>query len=309
MSDAASRVPWDGRDHASLARELGAARAASEAHAVERLSELLGVVFRLRDDDGCPWDRSQSLDSMVANLLEEAAETAEAVAERDDAHVTEELGDVLMNVLLMARIAEQERRFDLSAVATGIATKLVRRHAHVFGNVQADDADSALASWNASKAKEREGQESALHGVPSGLPALLLALRLGEKAARTGFDWPDAAGALDKLREEVDELAEVSRAASRATGAGESSAGDATSGAGAHERLEDELGDVLFAAVNVARKHRIDPELALRRTIAKFRRRFAHVERGLGARLHDATLDEMEALWRQAARAESAGGS
>ena len=303
-------VPWDAVDHAALARSLGVQRAARESAAVAALAELLGVVFRLRDEDGCPWDKSQTLGSMLENLLEEAAETAEAVAADDDAHAAEELGDVLMNVFLMARIAEQERRFDLSAVARGIATKLVRRHEHVFGEKRADDAGAALASWNSAKAKERDAAGSVLDGVPAGLPALLVALRLGEKAARVGFDWPSAAGALDKLAEEADELRAASDTASDTASDAASDAADAasaTSAAAARERVEDELGDVLFAAVNVARKHGLDPELALRRTIAKFRRRFAHVERSLGARLPNASLDEMEALWRQAAATESAG--
>jgi MazG family protein len=274
---------------ARIAREEGAARAATEQEALARLAELLGVAWRLRDPDGCPWDLSQSVDSMALNLLEEAFETHEAVANGQDEQIAEELGDTLMNVLLIARIGEQGGRFDLSQVAAGIAEKLVRRHPHVFGERKADDSEQALASWNEAKDKEKAatgGQGSrpsdTLEGVPEGLPALAAALRTGEKAARVGFDWPDASGALLKLDEELAELR--SAAAS----------GDAA-------RIEDELGDVLFSAVNVARKHGLDPELALRRTIGKFRRRFAVIERALGERLGEASIEELERHWRAAA--------
>ncbi|GJM21002.1 MAG: hypothetical protein DHS20C15_09170 [Planctomycetota bacterium] len=278
---------WLSRDHAAAARTLGAQRAASEVDALARLSELVGVVFRLRDPDGCPWDRKQTLSSMVKNLREEAAEVAEAVAERDDAHTAEELGDTLMNILLMARIAEQEGRFDLAAVASGIAEKLVRRHAHVFGDVSAADADAALASWKATKVAEKGGvQGSRLDGVPPALDTLAAAAKLGGKAADAGFDWPDPSGAFDKLHEELAELEDA-----RAQGESQ-------------ERLEDELGDVLFSVVNVARKLKLDPELALRRTLEKFRRRFSSMEAELGEGLSRASLEELETLWRAAAERE-----
>ena len=268
-------------DPAAIAREQGAARAASEGEAVARLAELLGIVYRLRDPDGCPWDRAQSVDSMALNLVEEACETHEAVANAGDAEVAEELGDTLMNVLLIARIAEQEGRFDLATVAAGIAEKLVRRHPHVFGDEKAADQGEALASWNEAKDREkadRAARASVLDGVPDALPALGAALRTGEKAAKVGFDWPDGNGALLKLDEELAEL--------RGAVAG----GDKT-------RIEDELGDVLFSAVNVARKQGLDPELALRRAIGKFRRRFAVIERALGDRLGTAPLEELERHW------------
>lgn len=278
---------WLERDHAATAREVGAARADTEAAAVARLTELLGVVYRLRDEGGCPWDRKQTLASMLANLSEEAAEVAEAVSAGNDPHTAEELGDVLMNVFLMARIGEQEQRFSLSEVAAGIAEKLVRRHAHVFGEVSATDADAALASWKATKRAEKGGPpESVLDGVPPGLDALRAGVKLGGKAADVGFDWPSPAGALDKLREELGELEEAMRE-------------------GDLDHVEDELGDVLFSAANLARKLKLDPELALRRTLAKFRRRFAHIEATLGERLGSVELDELERLWREAAKGDS----
>ncbi len=323
--------PWPERDHEALAAELGAARAATEAAALERLARLLGVVWRLRDPDGCPWDREQSVESMAPNLVEEAYEAVEAIASGDDRHVAEELGDVLMNVLLTARIGEQDGRFDLTEVATGIATKLVRRHPHVFGPRDAADADEALVSWNESKAREKaeragDGEPpSVLDDVPSGLPGLTAARKLGKRAARVGFDWPDARGALEKLREEVGELDDAAAAlagasgtaAGSATGAASETAAETGAATGAADaarrRVEDELGDVLFSAVNVARKAGVDPELALRRTLEKFRRRFAAVERALAGRLRApdgappadaATLEEMEAAWRAARDAE-----
>ena len=269
-------------DFGELARRLGAERAAAESQALARLAELVGIVYRLRDPDGCPWDRSQSVDSMALNLVEEAAETHEAVANGDDAHVAEELGDTLMNVVLIARIAEQEGRFDLGRVAAGVAEKLVRRHPHVFGDRKADDAQAALASWDAAKSREkaekRAGPAGVLDGVPESLPALAAALRTGEKAAKVGFDWPDVQGALLKLDEELAELR-------------------AAAASGDRSRVEDELGDVLFSAVNVARKQGLDPELALRRAIGKFRRRFAVIERALGDRLGTAPLEELERHW------------
>jgi MazG family protein len=276
-------------DFAAIAAAEGAARAAREHEALARLSELVGVVYRLRDPDGCPWDRAQSVDSMALNLVEEVFEAHEAIANGDDAHVCEELGDTLMNVLLIARIAEQGGRFGLAAVAAGIAEKLVRRHPHVFGERHAGTEAEALASWNAEKdaeqSRKRAARPSALDGVPEGLPALAAALRTGEKAAAVGFDWPDERGALAKLDEE---LAELRAALDHGEPAG----------------VEEELGDLLFSAVNVARKLKLDPELVLRRATAKFRRRFAAVERALGPALGSASLDEMERAWRSAARDE-----
>jgi MazG family protein len=292
-------------DPAAVAREQGAARAARETEALARLAELLGIVYRLRDPDGCPWDLSQSVDSMAQNLLEEAHETVEAVANGTDAHIAEELGDTLMNVLLIARIAEQGQRFDLGRVASGIAEKLVRRHPHVFGDKRADGQAEALASWNEAKAAETgkgagagsgagsgagaAERRSVLDGVPERLPALLAALRTGEKAARTGFDWPDVQGALLKLDEELAELRGAVRSGEAA-------------------RVEEELGDVLFSAVNVARKQGLDPELALRRTIGKFRRRFGAIEAALGERLGSASLEELERHWEAAAGREDVQG-
>ncbi len=256
------------------------------------LTRLAQIVDRLRD--GCPWDREQTLASMAPCAQEEAAEVADAVAEGGDEPVCEELGDLLMNVFLMARIAEQAGRFTLADVARRIGDKLIHRHPHVFGDVQASTAKQALASWDRIKEqekaarREREGPcapPSALDDVPSRLSALARAFKLGRRAAKVGFDWPDARGALAKAREELGELEEAAAAGSAAD---------------ARSRLEHELGDVLFSVVNVARKLELDPDQALRSASVRFERRFRHVERSLGPRLKEAPLEEMESLWRQA---------
>jgi MazG family protein len=262
------------------------------------LTRLVTIVDRLRD--GCPWDREQTLATMAPCAQEEAAEVADAVASGRDDHVCEELGDLLMNVFLMGRIAEQAGRFGLADVARRIGDKLVHRHPHVFGDVKAETAKQALASWD--RIKEQEKAElrargelppaSVLDGVPERLSALGRAFKLGKKAAKVGFDWPDPRGALEKVREET---AELEQAASASPG---------SAPANARAALEHELGDLLFAVVNVARKLELDPEQALRGANVRFERRFRHVEQALGPRLPQATLDEMEGLWR---RAKAAG--
>lgn len=254
---------------------------------LEEIRQLVEVIDRLRD--GCPWDRVQTLLTMAPCAQEEAAEVADATAAGDDDATCEELGDLLMNVVLMARIGEQERRFDLAAVARGIREKLVRRHPHVFGAATAGDAEQVLAQWDRIKAGERAARcdapapRSALDDVPQRLSPLARAQKLGRKAAKSGFDWPDAAGALDKVREELCELEEARPE-------------------GEVARLRAELGDLLFAVVNVARKLELDADVALREANARFERRFRHVEAVLGERLGRAPLDEMERAW-QAAKA------
>ena len=250
-----------------------------------QLARLLEIIARLRAPDGCPWDREQSERSMTSCLLEEAYEAVDAVQSGDAADSCEELGDVLMNVFMIAQIAAEAERYDVEQVAAGIADKLVRRHPHVFGDVEAADSAQVLANWEQIKRTEKadEGPRSVLSGVPVALPALLRATRIGEKAARTGFDWPNPDGPRDKLTEELAELDEAL------------SAGD-------RDAAEHELGDVLFSVVNVARHAGLDPETALRRTIERFTRRFSYVEKELGENLGGASLAAMEALWQQAKR-------
>lgn len=259
------------------------------------LDRLRGVIDALRTPGtGCPWDLQQTARTMGPYMLEEAFEALEAIEADDPAKMREELGDVLMNVFLIARIAEDEGRFDLDAVAGAVADKLIRRHPHVFGQQVERDADAVLRNWEAIKLAEQGESASAaatskrglLAGVPRTLPALLKALRVGEKAARVGFDWPDARGPRAKVTEELGEL-------------------DAACAQGDRAAIERELGDVLFSLANLARHLGVEPETALRGTIETFMRRFAHVEASLGDRLAGAHLAEMEAAWQDAKRREA----
>jgi len=253
------------------------------------IDRLLEVVARLRGRDGCPWDREQTLETLKPYLIEESYEVIEAV---DSGHVDrhkEELGDVLLQVALHARIREEQGAFDFDAVARGLAEKLVRRHPHVFGHVRAETAADVLRNWEALKAEEKkEGDPAILAGVPRHLPALQKAQRVQSRAARVGFDWPDTAGVLDKLEEELAET----RAALE-------------SGDAAH--VKEELGDLLFSIVNLCRHLDVRAEEALQATSAKFMTRFRHVEacaRAGGRALQDCTLEEMDAHW-DAAKAAS----
>ncbi|MEM7200838.1 MAG: nucleoside triphosphate pyrophosphohydrolase [Planctomycetota bacterium] len=251
------------------------------------LENLIDVVARLRAPDGCPWDRKQTEATMAPHLLEEAYEAVDALGSGDVAHSREELGDVLMNVLMIAQIAGEASRYSLEHVARGIADKLVRRHPHVFGDAVAADADGALANWEAIKRNEGAGKpRGALAGLPADLPALLLAFRVGQKASRRGFDWPDARGPRAKVDEELTEL-------------------DAALAAADREAATEELGDLLFSVANLARHAGLEPETALRAAVAKFRRRFEFVETQLGDRFPEADLEEMEALWERAKQTEA----
>ena len=256
----------------------------SEDQKAPQLLRLLGIIDRLREPGGCPWDREQTEESMAPHLLEEAYEAVDAIRSGGAEASCEELGDVLMNVLMIARIASEAGRFDSEAVARTISDKLVRRHPHVFGDVRADDSDQVLANWERIKKDEKgpdHATRGALDGLPVDLPALLLAFRIGEKAAGVGFDWPDLFGPRAKLDEELAEL-------------------DAAIAGGDKDRIAAEIGDALFALANLARHLCVDPEMALRGTGERFKRRFAYVERELGDRLGTASLQEMETHWKQA---------
>jgi MazG family protein len=249
---------------------------------------LIEVMARLRSPEGgCPWDLEQSFDTIAPYTIEEAYEVADAIARRDMAHLKEELGDLLLQVVYHARMAEEEKAFAFEEVARGIADKMVRRHPHVFGDATVADAAAQTANWEAQKAAERAEKSagSALDGVPLGMPALTRAEKLTRRAARVGFDWPHADQVFDKMAEEIAELRrEISLGAPR-------------------ERLEDELGDLLFCVANLARHLKIDPEHALRGTNAKFERRFRSVEASFAAESRDiagAELDDMEERWQRA---------
>jgi MazG family protein len=270
------------------------------------LGRLLAVVDRLRAPDGCPWDRKQTLESMAPFLVEEAHEALEAIEAKGDREIAEELGDVLMVVCLIARIAEEAGRFDLGRAADGIADKLVRRHPHVFGDVVAGTAEQALASWETIKQAERSAQradDSALAGVPASLPALQRAHRICGKAVSAGFRWSSAAGAAAKVFEEQEELrAALGAAGIDGTGGPQAvaPAGAAQPGAAALERVGEELGDVLVSAAFLASYLDLDPERLCRAALRRFEGRFRAMEQAVGRPLGELPLERLVAAWQAA---------
>ena len=222
------------------------------------ITRLVAVMQRLLAPDGCPWDREQSFETLRKYALEEACEVIDAIDSGDRKAIREELGDLLLQVVFQAELGRREGAFAIDDVVSGIVDKLVHRHPHVFGDLDAKDADEVLRNWEKIKAKEK-GERGILGGVPRSLPALTQAQRIGEKVERVGFDWPDARGSREKVTEEICEL-------------------DQAIASGDARAVEDELGDVLFALVNLSRHVKVDAEGALRRTIDKFTKRFAHVE-------------------------------
>jgi tetrapyrrole methylase family protein/MazG family protein/ATP diphosphatase len=223
------------------------------------LTRLVGVMRRLLASDGCPWDREQSFETLRKYVLEEACEVIDAIDSGSRTALREELGDLLLQVVFQAELGRREGAFAIDDVVAGIVDKLVVRHPHVFGDVTAKDSDEVLRNWEKLKAREK-GERGLLDGVPRSMPALTRAQRIGEKVARVGFDWEDAAGSRAKVREELAELDEAMEMADE-------------------RAVEEEMGDLLFALVNLSRHLRVDAEGALRRTIDKFTTRFAHVER------------------------------
>ena len=254
------------------------------------IERLLEVMRRLRDPDGgCPWDLEQDFASIAPYTIEEAYEVADAIARDDLGDLEDELGDLLLQVVYHSQMAAEAGTFDFHDVARGIAAKMVRRHPHVFGDAEIESARAQRLAWEEVKAHERSARNGeragVLDDVPLALPALSRAAKLQRRAARVGFDWPEAAQVLDKIEEELGELrAEVD------------------AGAG-HDRLEDELGDLLFALTNLARRLEVDPEAALRRSNRKFEHRFRRIEQALEAQGRapaGTPLDQLEALWQRA---------
>jgi MazG family protein len=267
--------------------EIAPSPAAAEAGAA--FARFVELVARLRAPGGCPWDREQTHESVKPMTIEEAYEVAHAIDEKDDAELLGELGDLLLQVVFHASIAEERGAFRLGEIVERVAEKMIRRHPHVFGGDDASTSDEVLRNWEAIKAEERAAKgkddRSMLDSVHSGLPAVMEAFQLTTKVSRVGFDWPGADAALVKLDEEALELREAVREA-------------AASG-----RIAEEVGDLLFVAVNVARLAGVDPESALKAANRKFRRRFRHVEERLaaeGRKPGDATLAEMDRLWDEA---------
>ncbi|HYE66308.1 MAG TPA: nucleoside triphosphate pyrophosphohydrolase [Pyrinomonadaceae bacterium] len=266
--------------------------------------DLVALMARLRSPEGCPWDREQTYATLAPMLLEEAYEAFEAVEDAREgrpAELRNELGDLLFQIVFYAQVAAERGDFTIQEVTEAIHAKMVRRHPHVFGGAQAEDAAEVLRNWEAIKAEEKraagksQGADDAslLDGVSMKAPALMEAHQLSTKAARVGFDWQRLEDIFDKLHEEIDEL----RAAIKDHSESKEEA--------AHTRVREEVGDLLFAVANIARHLQVEPEAALKLTNRKFRRRFRHVEQGLKARgrtLDAATLDEMESLWQEAKR-------
>jgi ATP diphosphatase len=255
---------------------------------IERLIEIMAA---LRDrQTGCPWDIEQTFATIAPYTIEEAYEVADAIARGDMRDLCEELGDLLLQVVYHAQMASEAGTFAFPDVVEAITTKLIRRHPHVFGDAEAKAAGAAKGQWERIKAEEKRERgvehKSALDGVPLASPALMRALKLQEKASRVGFDWNNARTVLAKVREETAEIEAELEKTPQST-----------------DRLEDEIGDLLFVVANLARHVKVDPEQALRRTNAKVTRRFASIETALavdGRKPEDASLDEMEALWRKA---------
>jgi len=257
----------------------------------DQLARLRAIMHRLREPGGCPWDAEQTHQSLVSNLIEEAYETVDAIERDDMPHLKEELGDLLLQVVFHSEIAEGAENFTLDDVARGISEKLIRRHPHVFGNTGVDSTDGVLKQWDEIKRAEKgDSDQPYLHGVGKGLPALIRASKLQKKAAKVGFDWPVEMGVLSKIREELVELQGAMDAQDMAA-------------------ISEEMGDLLFSVVNLARFRNVDPEILMANSNAKFERRFGEMERLLkenGTSLEAATAHEMEEAWDAVKQAERA---
>eukprot|EP00903_Cladosiphon_okamuranus_P004239 g4237.t1 len=248
----------------------------------EQLERLKSIMHRLRAPGGCPWDAEQTHSSIISNVIEEAYEVVDAIQRSDDTDLCEELGDLLLQVVFHSEIAQEEDRFDLNDVARVVSEKLIRRHPHVFAASDANNTEDVLKQWDAIKREEKgESEVGYLHGIGKGLPAIIRAAKLQKKAAKIGFDWPVETGVISKIREELYEL-------------------QAAIDLQDHAAVEEELGDLLFSTVNLARFRKIDPEILMAKANEKFERRFLAMEchlREQGNNLEDANLAEMEQAW------------
>lgn len=255
---------------------------------MQPFKRLQGVMAALRDPEtGCPWDQKQTHKTLIPYLLEETYEVVDAIEQGDDKHLTEELGDLLLQIVFHAQIGREEDRFDLDEIAEALSDKLVKRHPHVFANTQYASDTERNHAWETHKEKDREQkqQHGTLSGIPEALPALMRAEKLQKRAARVGFDWPSIEPVFDKFQEELDEVRE------------------AIVEKHGKQRVEEEIGDLLFVVANLARHLNINPENALRKTNQKFIRRFDYVESGIknnGGTLETSSLDEMEKEWQKA---------
>jgi tetrapyrrole methylase family protein/MazG family protein len=254
----------------------------------EKFDQLVAIMARLRSPDGCPWDREQTFDSIKPYLLEETYEVMEAIDARDWPELAEELGDLMLQPVFLAQMASEEGRFRIEQSLDAINQKLIRRHPHIFGDAKADTADDVKKRWDEIKQEEKIAKKQSpkllLESIPASLPALVEAQQISSRAAGVGFDWQNPEQVLEKLDEELKELADARVSATP-------------------EEIEGEIGDLLFVLVNLARFMKVDPEQALRKTNRKFRHRFGYVEKelaGKGKKLSDSSVAEMEELWQEA---------
>lgn len=247
----------------------------------EKFSRLVEIMEKLRSEDGCPWDRVQTHDSLKKYLIEETYELIDAIERGDYEAMKEELGDLLLQVVFHSKIAKDSGKFDIDDVIDTISEKMISRHPHVFGSADFKTPEEVLNQWDDRKREEGKLKKSILEGIPSSLPALMRAYKLQSRAAKVGFDWDNIEGVIEKIEEEIRELKDAMKENKK-------------------EKIEEELGDLLFSIVNFGRFIKIDPETALRKTNRKFEERFISLERlarEQGKNLKDLSLDEMDALW------------
>ena len=250
----------------------------------KNLEELIEVIRKLRAPDGCPWDRKQTHESLRPNMLEEAYEAVDAIDDNDMAHLREELGDVLLQVLLHSQIASENNEFNIDNVAKELKDKLIHRHPHVFGDIKIDNADEVLAVWEKRKAEEKSHRKSAMDGISRSQSALISAQKISKKAVKTGFEWPNEESLYECIMSEFNEFKEAVQEGDKI-------------------HMEEEFGDILFATVNLARWNKIDAEQALLKANKKFEKRFRKMEELAEKPLNDYSFEEFDALWKQAKKA------
>ena len=260
---------------------------------MKEFDELVEIVAKLRDpQEGCPWDIKQTHNSLISNFVEELYEVVEAIENNNMIDLEEELGDLMLHIVMQARIAEEAGKFTLEKVLDKISAKLVRRHPHIFSNAEAKDVAAVKKNWEEIKSQEKKlTRNSVIDGIPKSMPGLIVAQRMQEKAAAVGFDWDEAEAAFVKLKEEIIEFETELQSQNKV-------------------KMQAELGDILFSVVNVARKNGLDAETALRETIGKFERRFKHVEKhhnDNGKDMKRSSLEQLDAIWEQAKKSEKSG--
>ena len=247
----------------------------------ENLDKLINIIAKLRAPDGCKWDREQTHTSLKQNFIEETYEALDAIDANDMTHLKEELGDVLLQVVLHAQIAKEEGAFDIDDVADGIAKKLVHRHPHVFGDVKVATTQEILDNWEKLKKEEKPHRKSVMDGISSSLPALFGAYKISKKAVKVGFEWPNIESLYECVYSELDEFKEAVEE-------------------GNQEHIEEEMGDILFAIVNLARWHKINPEIALANANKKFMKRFRKMEELTTKNIEENSIEEFDKLWKEA---------